>query len=111
MSHLKALDFLLAYGTYIKCSEVELNESWNIRSPMKFWEFREKLSKQILTYKPTSFLYRDDDNIRVYVSQILNHQKRGRTNKDKDDKNTITSNTFKMERHIMHKAGRLFVNL
>ena len=57
MTHAKALDVVVAHDMYLECAEGELNELWNIREPMKLWEFRENISEKILTYKPTSRLY------------------------------------------------------
>ena len=57
MTHAKALAVVVAHDMYLECAEGELNELWNIREPMKLWEFRENISEKILTYKPTSRLY------------------------------------------------------
>ena len=73
---------------------------------MTFWEFIEKLSKKILTYKPTSRIYQDDENIRMSVTLISNQQKRGIPKNDNDDKNTATFITFKWARHTKHQEGR-----
>ena len=74
---------------------------------MTFWEFRENLSKKVITYKPTISLYRGDENIMVSVAQIPKQIKRGIPNKENCEKNTTTFNTFKREQHTRHKAGRL----
>ena len=74
---------------------------------MTFWEFIEKLSKKILTYKPTSRIYQDDENIRMSVTLISNQQKRGIPKNENDDKNTATFNTLKWARHTRHQEGRL----
>ena len=48
MNHVKLLDVVVAYCMYIECAKGKLNKSWNIIEPMKFWEFREKLSDKML---------------------------------------------------------------
>ena len=79
-----------------------MNESWNIRELMKFWEFRENLSKKMLTQNPTSLLYRSDENMRESSTQIPMQRKRGRPKKDNNDKHTTTFNTFKRAWHTRH---------
>ena len=107
MSHVKALDVVVAYYMYIECADGELKESWNIREPMTYWEFRDNLSDQILTYNPKSFLYGGDENMRVSVAQISNHKKMGKPKKDNGEKNTINFNTSKRAQNTRHNTGRL----
>ena len=86
MTHTKALAVVVAHDMYLEFAEGELNESWNIRETMIYWECRENLSDQMLTYKPISSIYRGDsiyqvdENMRVYVAQILKQQNICRTN-------------------------------
>ena len=71
---------------------------------------RESLQKKI-TYKPTSHIYWVDENMRMSVTQIPNHWKRGIPKKDNYDKNTITFNNFKRALHTRHKSSRLYGDL
>ena len=84
-----------------------MNESWDIREPTTFWEFREKLSNKMVMYKPMSHLYQGDDKMRVSVAQILNQQTRVRPKKCNDDKNTINLKTLKGARKKNHRSGTL----
>ena len=107
INHVKALDVVVSYDMYIEYAEVKFNESCHIREPMTFWEFREKLSKKIIAYKPNIRFYWGDYNMRVYVAQISKQQKRGRKKTENYYNNTIASNTFKGVRHTRHRTGRL----
>jgi hypothetical protein len=53
MIHRKALAVVVACDVYLECAEGDLDPAWKIEKPMDFWPFREKLSKQMLQYKPT----------------------------------------------------------
>jgi hypothetical protein len=38
----------------LECCEGKLNAEWKIEKPLNFWQFREKLSEQMLEYKPAN---------------------------------------------------------
>ncbi len=63
MIHGKALAVVVAYDMYLECSEGELEPAWKVEKPMDFWSFREKLSEQMLQYKPTRRKYPGDANM------------------------------------------------
>jgi hypothetical protein len=53
MIHGKAFTVVVAYDMYLECTEGDLEPAWKVEKPMDSWLFREKLSEQMLQYKPT----------------------------------------------------------
>ena len=74
---------------------------------MEFWEFIEKLSKKILTYKPMSRICWYDEKTRESVAQIPKKRNRGRPKKENDNNNTMNFKTFKRAWHTRNQVGRL----
>jgi hypothetical protein len=69
MIHGKALAVVVAYDMYLECTEGDLDPVWKVEKPMDFWSFREKLSEQMLQYKPTRRKYPGDSNMRAATQQ------------------------------------------
>jgi hypothetical protein len=63
MIHGKTLALVVAYDMYLECTEGDLEPSWKVEKPMDFWSFWEKLSEQMLQYKPTHHKYPGDANM------------------------------------------------
>ena len=55
---------------YIEVTEGQLDPEWKVKSPLSFWDFRDKFSKQMLEYDPRDQLYPGVENMRV-VTKIL----------------------------------------
>jgi hypothetical protein len=64
---------VLAYNMYLECCKGKLNPEWKIEKPPDFWHFREKLSEQMLDYKPAHRIYPGDQNMRVSTQQSSKH--------------------------------------
>eukprot|EP00957_Ditylum_brightwellii_P116205 8863572-Ditylum_brightwellii.AAC.2 len=56
-----------AYDIYLEAAEGEICTTWRDDDHMNFWEFRERLSIQKLTYKPTMHIYPGDENMPVSI--------------------------------------------
>eukprot|EP00957_Ditylum_brightwellii_P121898 9296026-Ditylum_brightwellii.AAC.1 len=59
----------VAYDIYLEVAEGEICQTWRDDNPMNFWEFRDRLSIQKLTYKPTMCTYPGDENMCVSIQQ------------------------------------------
>lgn len=75
MNHGKAAVCAVAYDMYKECAEGNLQEEWAVAKPVSFHRFREKLSKQALTYAPRKNEYAGD----VYFRDFTRTPKRKRT--------------------------------
>jgi hypothetical protein len=75
MIHGKALAVVVAYDMYLECAKGDLDPAWKIEKPMDFWPFREKLSEQMLQYKPTRRKYPGDGNMRAATQQSQRDRK------------------------------------
>ena len=95
MTHIEALAVVFEYDIYLECSDGDLNGSLNTREPIKLWEFREKISKKNLTYKPTSRLYWSDENMRVSFVQISKQLRIVIPKKENEKNYTINFKPFK----------------
>eukprot|EP00957_Ditylum_brightwellii_P184450 14048810-Ditylum_brightwellii.AAC.1 len=58
-----------AYDIYLEVAEGEICTSWRYDDPMNFWEFRDRLSTQELTYKPLMHIYPGDENMHISIQQ------------------------------------------
>jgi hypothetical protein len=67
--HGKGLAVVVAYDMYLECCEGKINSEWKIEKPLDFWHFRERLSEQMLAYKPAHRMYPGDQNMRVSTQQ------------------------------------------
>jgi hypothetical protein len=72
--HGKALAVVVPYDMYLECCEGKLNAEWKIEKPFNFSRFREKLSEQMLAYKPIDRIYPGDQNMRVSTKQSSSHR-------------------------------------
>jgi hypothetical protein len=63
---------VVAYNMYLleRCKG-KLNPEWKIEKPLDFWHFREKLSEQMLEYKPAHCVHPGDQNMRVSTQHIV----------------------------------------
>lgn len=75
--HGKGLAVVVAFDMYLECCEGKLNSEWKIGKPLNFWQFREKLSEQMLDYDPLNRLYPGDQNMRVSTRQPTKNRRDG----------------------------------
>ena len=70
MNHCFAMILVLAHSLYQECCEGKIEESWKIETKkiLSFYEFREKLSEQMLQYNPIRLKYPGDAQMRVVTS-------------------------------------------
>jgi hypothetical protein len=70
MNHGFALCIVLAYGIYEECGEGMIEDDWKVELKKKktYFEFREILSAQMLSYHPKNQLYPGDEKMRVVTS-------------------------------------------
>ena len=83
MLHAKAMVCAIAYGIYIECSEGNLNPAWKVDKTLSFWEFRDKLGRQLLSYDPRYGHYPGDKLMRSYtaMNKDQRHQKKAQSSK------------------------------
>ena len=94
MLHVKALVCAVAYDVYIECTEGKLKKSWEVKSPMTFWQFRDKLGQQLLSYDPRFNHYPGDEKMRSFTS--MNQTQRRKTT---GGKNSNRRDSNKRPRH------------
>ena len=68
MLHAKKIAIATSYAMYKEACEGNLNPDWKIENPVSFWEWRDKLSKQMLQYDPADQLYPGDELFRAVTS-------------------------------------------
>jgi hypothetical protein len=110
MIHGKALAVVVAYDMYLECTEGDLEPAWKVEKPMDFWLFREKLSEQMLQYKPTRRKYPGDANMRAATQQSkrVRMEERNTTNRvlditqGEDDPDVDNSNPI--NRSLLRRA-------
>ena len=70
MNHCFAMILCLIYSIYQECAEGKIEASWKIepKQVKSFFEFREKLSIQMLSYSPKRELYPGDAQMRCVTS-------------------------------------------
>ena len=68
MLHAKAMVGIIAYDMYMECCEGKLDPSWKIKKPLTFWQFRDRLGQQMLTYDPRFRHYPGDERMRLYTA-------------------------------------------
>jgi hypothetical protein len=69
MLHAKAMAVVVAYDMYQEVCEGGLDSTWKVEKPMDFFEFRERLSQQLLEYNPRLCRYPGDKNMRKVTQQ------------------------------------------
>ena len=69
-NHTFAMVIVLAFSLYEECAEGGIELDWKIEKNKRvnFFEFRSKLSEQMLTYNPKKLLYPGDDRMRAVTS-------------------------------------------
>ena len=69
---------VLAFSLYEECAEGKIELDWKVekKKQLNFFDFRSKLSSQMLTYNPRKLLYPGDDRMRAVTS--LPKMQRGR---------------------------------
>ena len=75
MLHAKKIAVAVAYSIYIEVTEGNLDPSWKVEKPISFWDFRDKLSQQMLEYDPAQLLYPGDESMRA--ATVLPKKRRG----------------------------------
>ena len=68
MLHAKKMVCVIAYDMYLECSEGNLNPLWKVKKPLTYWQFRDKLGQQMLSYTPKFCYYAGDDRMRMVTS-------------------------------------------
>eukprot|EP00978_Attheya_sp_CCMP212_P048336 scaffold506263_cov224-Attheya_sp.AAC.1 len=70
------MSVVVAYDMYKECCEGDLDPEWKIEKPMDFYTFREKLSEQLLSYRPEARKYPGDENHRKSLQQSRQQRRR-----------------------------------
>ena len=70
MNHAFAMILVLAHSIYQECAEGNIDESWKVEKKKikTFFEFREKLSIQMLKYSPQRLHYPGDEKMRAVTA-------------------------------------------
>ena len=68
----------VAYSLYIKVTEGNLDPNWKVESSLSFFDFRDKLSRQMLEYKPEDLLYYPGDKNMRSVTILCKHRRKGK---------------------------------
>ena len=71
MIHGKGAGITVAFDIYKELAEGRVKKAWKIDKLVDFYRFREKLSRQSLTYCPRNRCYPGDDKFRVSTQQKL----------------------------------------
>ena len=69
MLHGKGMAIVVAYDIYKEACKGNLNVEWKVDKPCSFYEFQEKLARQMLQYHPKQQKYPGDDSFRVCTQQ------------------------------------------
>ena len=97
--HAKALTCAVAYNTYCECAEGNLNPAWKIDKPLMFWQFQDKLGRQLLVYDPTFNHY-------LVIPKTHSKKRKGSTvdhdNHSSSDESDIDNNTVDHDSEIEH---------
>ena len=64
------------YSLYIEVTAGNLDPEWKVESPLSFYKFRDKISKQMLSYNPQDLLYPGDENMRYFTILPKDRRKR-----------------------------------
>ena len=75
MLHAKAMVCVVAYDMYVEC-EGNLDSTWKIEKKLSFWEFRDKLGRQLLAYDPRLGHYPGDDKMRCFTAMNKDQRKK-----------------------------------
>ena len=74
MLHAKAMICVIAYDMYIECSEGNLDSAWKVKKKLSFWEFRDKLGRQLLVYDPRLGHYPGNEKMQYYTAMNKDQQ-------------------------------------
>ena len=80
MLHAKKIAISVAYSIYIEVTEGNLDPTWKVEKPISFWDFRDKLSQQMLEYYPAQLLYPGDESMRA-ATVLPKKSRRSKANK------------------------------
>ena len=84
MLHAKKMVGVIAYDMYLECCEGKLNPLWHVKKPLTFWQFRDKLGQQMLSYSPKFCYYAGDEKMRSFTSMNKTvRQKKAKTTRKK----------------------------
>ena len=91
--HGKAMAIVVAYDIYKEIAEGGLNEAWAIEEKKRitFWQFRDRLSMQLLLYKASKCSYPGDSKMREVTKRSIRKRGRPSSNKEHDDRSRRTS--------------------
>ena len=91
MLHAKKIACVVAYDIYRECCEGNLNPLWKVSKPLSFWQFRDKLGLQMLSYSPKFCYYAGDERMRTFTAMSKNaRSKKRKRAQDKLAKRTST---------------------
>ena len=89
MLHAKKMVGVIAYDMYLECCEGKLNSLWKVEKPLSFWQFRDKLGQQMLSYNPKFGYYPGDERMRTFMS--MNKTARRKKKSDNTKRNSIST--------------------
>ena len=105
-NHALAMIIVLVYDIYLECAEGNINSEWKVekKKRLTFFQFRQNLSTQMLTYSPQKLKYPGDERMRAVTG--LPKLKRG-GNKKKQEAVSLSQ----LRSAKRHKTSRLCGNL
>jgi hypothetical protein len=103
-NHALAMVIVLAHDIYLECAEGKINSEWHVpeKKILSFFNFRNLLSTQMLTYKPTGVKYPGDEKMRAVTG--LSVAKRNDNNRRLLDTVTLA----KVRKAKWSKSSRLY---
>ena len=112
MNHGLAMAIVVAHDVYLECCEGELDPSWHTENVMDFHTFRDRLSQQGLTYRPSNQKYKGDKFMRS-ATAISSSSKRRKTTRSltkkrgRSDTNSVgTGDAFCVQIGEVNEAKR-----
>ena len=91
MLHAKKMVGVIAYDMYLECCEGKINPLWKVDKPLNFWQFRDKLGQQMLSYTPKFCYYAGDERMRSFTSMNKNERKKKASIKTSSDRKRARS--------------------
>ena len=94
MNHAKPCTVAVAYDIYKEIASGIYNQKFKVRA-VEFHDFKQKLSKQMLSYDPKDGMYPGDASFRI----VTRLPKQRRRNRDSDEHVTVASSSTPSVRH------------
>ena len=94
--HFKTMVMLVAFDMYRECAEGSLHEDWKLDKPVTWWQWRDKLAIQGLSYDPRKKMYPGDKHTRKSTQE---YKKRRQPTKE------ISSSIVTIDQLKMIKEG------